>query len=278
MRIIPQKLRQWVAVAVITTTLLYSSTPVVIAAVTVPAAAWNQSRVAQVDKVWNDFEWEVLKLTNKERMAQGILPLSTNSFLQTVARIRADELTVKASHIRPDGRSCFSVYQDFDALVPGIYGENVAAGQVTPEEVVAAWMASPGHRANILNDEYLHMGVGFLYRNDQSYEEYWTQLFTSTPEITSISVGMLNPNIAVRITDNIDDYNLVLIQYSYGEIVGYTPITSEMCSGYYSAKAGDNTVTVQYGELLTYFNVIPGFNHAGSIASPDFNHAGSIAK
>ena len=265
MRINPQRLITWVAVALISTTLLIGVTPAPGAVAAVPAASWNQSRLVQVDQVWSDFEWEVLKLTNKERIEQGLLPLSTNSFLQNVARIRARELTQKASHIRPDGRSCFSVYQDYDALTPGIYGENVAAGQITPEEVVAAWMASPGHRANILNSEYLHMGVGFFTQNDGRYEEYWTQLFTSTPEITSIAVGVVNPTLTVRATDRIDDYDLVLVQYDRGKIVGYTPITAEMCSGFYDVKSGNNTVTVKYGELLTYFNLVPGFNQAGAL-------------
>ncbi|BDG35019.1 CAP domain-containing protein [Saccharococcus caldoxylosilyticus] len=40
-------------------------------------------------------------------------------------------------------------------------GENIAAGQRTPQEVVNAWMNSPGHRANILNKNFTHIGVGY---------------------------------------------------------------------------------------------------------------------
>ena len=40
------------------------------------------------------------------------------------------------------------------------WGENIAWGYPTPEAVVAGWMNSPGHRANILRDEYTHLGVG----------------------------------------------------------------------------------------------------------------------
>ncbi|TXK87566.1 sporulation protein, partial [Parageobacillus sp. SY1] len=45
-------------------------------------------------------------------------------------------------------------------------------GQRTPQEVVAAWMNSPGHRANILNKNYTHIGVGF---EENGY--IWTQQF-----------------------------------------------------------------------------------------------------
>ena len=51
-------------------------------------------------------------------------------------------------------------------------GENIAQGQRTPEQVVNAWMNSPGHRANILNANYTHIGVGFV---ENGY--YWTQQF-----------------------------------------------------------------------------------------------------
>ena len=43
-------------------------------------------------------------------------------------------------------------------------GENIAQGQRTPEEVVQAWMNSAGHRANILNNGFTHIGVGYVER------------------------------------------------------------------------------------------------------------------
>jgi uncharacterized protein YkwD len=51
-------------------------------------------------------------------------------------------------------------------------GENIAMGQRTPEEVVTAWMNSPGHRANILNANFTHLGVGYVASGN-----YWTQMF-----------------------------------------------------------------------------------------------------
>ncbi|KFZ32490.1 hypothetical protein JS44_04615 [Anoxybacillus flavithermus] len=51
-------------------------------------------------------------------------------------------------------------------------GENIAKGQRTPQEVVNAWMNSAGHRANILNRNFTHIGVGF-----DGNGNYWTQMF-----------------------------------------------------------------------------------------------------
>ena len=54
-------------------------------------------------------------------------------------------------------------------------GENIASGQKTPAEVVAAWMNSPGHRANILSPTYNQLGVGLA--TSKSGKNYWTQMF-----------------------------------------------------------------------------------------------------
>jgi len=51
-------------------------------------------------------------------------------------------------------------------------GENIARGQSSASAVMTAWMNSPGHRANILNSEYTHMGVGLAMPG-----YWWTQNF-----------------------------------------------------------------------------------------------------
>ena len=52
--------------------------------------------------------------------------------------------------------------------------ENIAFGQDDPAEVVRAWMDSPGHRRNILDPDYSHMGLGMYKRGET---EYWVQDF-----------------------------------------------------------------------------------------------------
>jgi uncharacterized protein YkwD len=54
------------------------------------------------------------------------------------------------------------------------YGENVAYGQDTPQEVMQAWMNSRGHRANILNGRYSTIGVGAV---NSGRAIFWTQVF-----------------------------------------------------------------------------------------------------
>lgn len=58
-------------------------------------------------------------------------------------------------------------------------GENIAGGQQSIEEVMDAWLASPGHCANIMSDKYTEVGVAIVTKEDSTYGIYWTQNFGS---------------------------------------------------------------------------------------------------
>lgn len=121
------------------------------------------------------FEQEVLDLVNKERAAYGLSALQADSKVQAAAKTRANEILKSFSHTRPDGRAFSTALNEAGATYSGA-GENIAKGQRTPEEVVNAWMNSPGHRANILNSKYKYLGVGCVKSGSSSYA--WTQIFT----------------------------------------------------------------------------------------------------
>ena len=55
------------------------------------------------------------------------------------------------------------------------WGENIAVGQRTPEDVVNGWMHSEGHKANILSSDFSKIGVGYVNNG----RPYWTQIFTN---------------------------------------------------------------------------------------------------
>ncbi|WP_242664935.1 CAP domain-containing protein, partial [Geobacillus zalihae] len=75
------------------------------------------------------------------------------------------------SHNSPTYGSPFEMMKKFGISYTAA-GENIAKGQRTPQEVVNAWMNSEGHRANILNKNFTHIGVGF---EENGY--IWTQQF-----------------------------------------------------------------------------------------------------
>lgn len=127
-----------------------------------------------------DFIAKVFELVNIERESRGLTAYQHLDVLDTIASIRAWELTVdyRPNHIRPNGESCTSAFNE-NGIIYGAWGENIAAGQETPEEVVQAWLDSPGHCAAMLSADYTHMGVGFYLEENGSdgYKYYWTQEF-----------------------------------------------------------------------------------------------------
>lgn len=121
------------------------------------------------------FQLEVLQLVNQARADQGLAPLTADPALTAAAQTRAEELTTLYSHTRPDGSSCFTALTEA-GVAYWAAGENIAAGYATPEAVVAGWMASDGHRANILSEDFTQMGLGYAPAED-GYGHYWAQLF-----------------------------------------------------------------------------------------------------
>lgn len=82
-------------------------------------------------------------------------------------------------HKRPNDHSCFEVYDICNVEWQNACGENIAAGQATPEDVMKSWLESAGHKANILSPEYTKMGLGYSNSGCGAgrYSHYWAQEF-----------------------------------------------------------------------------------------------------
>ncbi len=112
-------------------------------------------------------------ILNQIRTENGLKKFSLDNDLCFLAGVRAEELTAKYSHIRPDGTSCFTVYDEYGISFTTITGENIASGYYSANDVVNAWMNSSGHRANILNSRFTKVGLSFNQTQNR-----WTQLFS----------------------------------------------------------------------------------------------------
>jgi uncharacterized protein YkwD len=126
----------------------------------------------------NAFETEVFNLVNQERAKVGMSPLACDPLATQVAHAYSQVMCDKnwLNHTGPDGSSPFSRMQK-GGIKFSTGGENIAAGQATPQAVMQSWMNSPGHRANILGN-YAHIGVGYVpCGGGSSYGHYWTQNF-----------------------------------------------------------------------------------------------------
>ena len=128
----------------------------------------------------DELAWQVLDIMNKERAKYGLPSLTMDKQLMDTAMGRAAEITKKFDHTRPDGSSCFTVYPMASAANGwnGQFacGENIAAGQTSPTEVMNDWMNSSGHRKNILNATYKSVGIGCVRMNG-GYYFYWAESF-----------------------------------------------------------------------------------------------------
>ncbi|MCW5850008.1 MAG: hypothetical protein KIT87_07980 [Anaerolineae bacterium] len=128
------------------------------------------------------FEQEVLNLVNQKRQAVGLTPLTVDARLVQAARDHNARMiaTGQFSHqVTGELPLCASGTNNdrFDAVGYAwtACAENIAAGQTTPQQVMDAWMNSAGHKANILNPGYRHIGIG--YATGGPYGYYWTQDF-----------------------------------------------------------------------------------------------------
>lgn len=122
------------------------------------------------------FMAEVLVLVNKERAKAGVPALKSHNGVQDLAIIKSKDMADNNyfEHKSPK----LGMYSDQlkrSGISYSRAGENIAAGQQTPEAVMKSWMNSPGHRSNILSGDYTHVGIG-TYKGG-SYGYYHTQIF-----------------------------------------------------------------------------------------------------
>jgi Uncharacterized protein with SCP/PR1 domains len=122
----------------------------------------------------DDVRMQVVELVNYERAIRGIPAVRMSQVLLGTADTRVKESARHFSHVRPGNRAFWTVFTD-RRISYGLVGENLAYGQLSPEEVVEAWMGSPPHRATILNPTYTSIGIGFYQTSDGT--PFWCQHF-----------------------------------------------------------------------------------------------------
>lgn len=140
------------------------------AALLVGMSAYAQSGPGDVNGVVED---SVLTLINGERAGMGLAPLLLDLGLDAAAEAHSLDMATTPcfQHDSCDGTNWADRVRTYYS-VPAGFGEIIAAGYSTPEAVVAAWMDSPGHRANILNGDFRVAGVGLAMGG--LYGRYWT--------------------------------------------------------------------------------------------------------
>ena len=131
--------------------------------------------IPTVDSTVTSYEQEVIRLVNEIRAENGLKVLTYDWELARVARYKSQDMKDNKyfSHTSPVYGTPFQMIKNFGISYRSA-GDNIAKGYATPQAVVNGWMNSSGHRANILNANFTHIGVGYV-----SGGNYWTQMFIS---------------------------------------------------------------------------------------------------
>ena len=114
-----------------------------------------------------EYKDEFIRLTNEEREKAGLEPFEIHDVAMEFAQIRAEELSEKFSHERPNGDQT-GTYSHYT------FGENIVKGGNTPESAIKSLMGSKVHRETILSENCHEFGVGVYEKNGTLY---WVQEF-----------------------------------------------------------------------------------------------------
>lgn len=119
----------------------------------------------------------VLELVNNARANAGCRPVTMNANLTNAAIGHSTDMAEQDyfDHTSRDGRTPWDRARA--AGYSAASGENIAKGQRDADEVMRAWLDSPGHRANILNCDAVAMGLGVVTASNGV--PFWTQMFGS---------------------------------------------------------------------------------------------------
>ena len=236
----------------------------------------------------SDEVWEVLELTNAEREARNLSPLTMSDGLTSAAEIRVQEITELGEkneldilkHIRPNRPDDDNNYDtvNYDTVFEEVgkkyhnHAENITAGESTAKEAVDDWMNSPTHRKNILDEEdknYLKLGVGYNFDDTDPSDQrfYWLQLFADS--LNSDSLGnpetvtaeeLLTANIEtdtvtkfIQLTDNTienSDYGVTISGTAQADSINNAGLNVSISGG------ANNDTIENSGSFTTIFGSI----------------------
>jgi len=126
--------------------------------------------LALVFQAWTYPEEELINLCNEIRREHDLPPLTINWEVARVARHKTEDMSRHNyfGHDSPVYGSFRDMLKNFN-IPHSSAGENIASGSNTARAVVDAWMASPGHRRNILSESFTEAGAGYSSNGDFHY-------------------------------------------------------------------------------------------------------------
>ena len=232
--------------------------------------AGTTTNIISTDDTVSADEWEVLRLTNKARAANAKEPLTLSKAAQKAAHSRAEELIKRYRNTRPNDAAASTVCGEV-GLSETHYAENYVNGPSSADAAYNSFYSTPLQKENMLASVYKHVGVGCV---DSVSGRYWTQtMFDDTCNISAVAkidmptVKTTTQNVDGSTTETetpktfptgttIDEMggtvHLSCEVHPNDEANAFDwicPLTSELCTGFDTTKAGTQTVTVSaYGK------------------------------
>jgi uncharacterized protein YkwD len=141
----------------------------------IAAVALAQKPAPEPEPYLSAEEKALVQITNEARKREGLPELKVNAKLMKAAREHSANMAKqeKMAHELDDKKPADRVKEAGYSF--GHLGENVAYGQLTPDEVMGMWLKSEDHRAHILGKDYVDIGVGV--GKSAKGVLYWTQVF-----------------------------------------------------------------------------------------------------
>lgn len=207
----------------------------------------------------------IFNLTNQARVNLSLSELKYNSVLEKAAQQKAEDMLAKQyfAHTSPQGITPWSWFEKAGYKYRHA-GENLAVHFYEAEDVQAAWLASPTHRANIVSDKYSEIGVGVATGNfEGSNATFVVQMFgtprpsttateiapTFTPSKTSSQVRIVpKTQQAIKVSIKRDQPTQAATAQLAGEQISLTEVSPGVWEGDFTM---DNKVTQENGEPLS---------------------------
>ena len=106
---------------------------------------------------------KVAEISNQKRVEAGLSPLEFSQELSLAARLKGEDMLAKDywAHVSPDGITPWKFFTDVGYKYR-FAGENLARDFSDPASAIAAWMASPSHRDNLLSEKYKEVGIAVV--------------------------------------------------------------------------------------------------------------------
>ena len=120
----------------------------------------------------DEYRADLLRRVNKYREKKGLNTLEENDYLNEMAQIRAEELSVRYSHARPEGGILIGTY--------GVNGEIIVDVAKNPRDAFIAFKNSKQHNELMLDRSFLTFGSGYYV--DGNGKSYWCILFSTHPQ------------------------------------------------------------------------------------------------